>query len=102
MPDAVLYPGRSHVRQERLVIRLALGRGALDLLRTAVVAGVRIDGHDAHAGRGRAREQDGRPTAVAADLDDLPLRADRAAVAPRSEEHTSELQSRRDLVCRLL
>src|SRR5690349_16324559 len=24
------------------------------------------------------------------------------AVAPRSEEHTSELQSRRDLVCRLL
>src|SRR5690349_24044594 len=26
----------------------------------------------------------------------------RARVAPRSEEHTSELQSRRDLVCRLL
>src|SRR6266496_5426205 len=26
----------------------------------------------------------------------------RAASAPRSEEHTSELQSRRDLVCRLL
>src|SRR5690349_23468871 len=25
-----------------------------------------------------------------------------ANVAPRSEEHTSELQSRRDLVCRLL
>src|SRR5690349_22524694 len=25
-----------------------------------------------------------------------------AAAAPRSEEHTSELQSRRDLVCRLL
>src|SRR6266496_6448651 len=27
---------------------------------------------------------------------------DRHARAPRSEEHTSELQSRRDLVCRLL
>src|SRR5690349_23426676 len=26
----------------------------------------------------------------------------RAAWSPRSEEHTSELQSRRDLVCRLL
>src|SRR5204863_6137970 len=30
-----------------------------------------------------------------------PLRASREA-DPRSEEHTSELQSRRDLVCRLL
>src|SRR5690349_7512471 len=28
--------------------------------------------------------------------------ASRSARAPRSEEHTSELQSRRDLVCRLL
>src|SRR6266496_4660587 len=28
--------------------------------------------------------------------------ADREAAAVRSEEHTSELQSRRDLVCRLL
>src|SRR5690349_23398418 len=29
-------------------------------------------------------------------------RQDRDVHAPRSEEHTSELQSRRDLVCRLL
>src|SRR5438874_11248763 len=29
-------------------------------------------------------------------------RAGRARPSPRSEEHTSELQSRRDLVCRLL
>src|SRR5204863_6161618 len=29
-------------------------------------------------------------------------RTGRTARAPRSEEHTSELQSRRDLVCRLL
>src|SRR3982751_960533 len=31
-----------------------------------------------------------------------PLRPRRAARRPRSEEHTSELQSRSDLVCRLL
>src|SRR5438874_9115749 len=31
-----------------------------------------------------------------------PLPAARRPVAVRSEEHTSELQSRRDLVCRLL
>src|SRR5690349_24413235 len=35
------------------------------------------------------RQRDGHP-------------AGHAAAAPRSEEHTSELQSRRDLVCRLL
>src|SRR5438067_2966368 len=32
----------------------------------------------------------------------LTVRAERDAVAQRSEEHTSELQSRFDLVCRLL
>src|SRR5438094_5287787 len=31
-----------------------------------------------------------------------PARAGRVALAPRSEEHTSELQSPYDLVCRLL
>src|SRR2546421_7800464 len=31
-----------------------------------------------------------------------PLAADRLPAASRSEEHTSELQSRSDLVCRLL
>src|SRR5690349_23847662 len=30
------------------------------------------------------------------------LPRDHAGLVPRSEEHTSELQSRRDLVCRLL
>src|SRR5204863_8869509 len=30
------------------------------------------------------------------------LRRKRSAISSRSEEHTSELQSRRDLVCRLL
>src|SRR2546428_8168275 len=32
----------------------------------------------------------------------LALRARSVSAAPRSEEHTSELQSRSDLVCRLL
>src|SRR6266496_3198301 len=39
-----------------------------------------------------------RPVLVAVD----PEQGGRAAVHGRSEEHTSELQSRRDLVCRLL
>src|SRR5204862_4299142 len=42
-------------------------------------------------------EGDAEPPAVVG----LHLRDD-VAVSPRSEEHTSELQSRRDLVCRLL
>src|SRR5699024_10995917 len=32
----------------------------------------------------------------------LPVRAYQVGISPRSEEHTSELQSRFDLVCRLL
>src|SRR5690606_39425566 len=32
----------------------------------------------------------------------LPIRKDPALTLPRSEEHTSELQSRENLVCRLL
>src|SRR5207247_10492108 len=46
------------------------------------------------AGRGPARRGAARRRAVLARLG--------AAVARRSEEHTSELQSRVDLVCRLL
>src|SRR5690606_40910597 len=35
-------------------------------------------------------------------FESLPLRSGRARRTPRSEEHTSELQSRENLVCRLL
>src|SRR5438874_8955976 len=35
-------------------------------------------------------------------LPDVGVRIDRGVATVRSEEHTSELQSRRDLVCRLL
>src|SRR3712207_8115224 len=51
---------------------------------------------------GRApRQHDLRPLDVLADLLDDRLEA-RAVVVARSEEHTSELQSRQYLVCRLL
>src|SRR5690606_42010593 len=47
----------------------------------------------AHVRRGRTRDPLAR---------DLPGHADREPVRDRSEEHTSELQSRENLVCRLL
>src|SRR5690349_23694967 len=55
------------------------------------------------AARGGVLRQDpegldrGRPSAII-----VPMIAGVAAHTARSEEHTSELQSRRDLVCRLL
>src|SRR5438874_7483622 len=64
----------------------------------------RVDGAPRRAARppGRGRGEDHR-----ADGARLAARAGRGDPgprdhAPRSEEHTSELQSRRDLVCRLL
>src|SRR5206468_9280841 len=54
----------------------------------------------------RARPVDEPPVARALPLDELnaapPRRSTEEAHEPRSEEHTSELQSRSDLVCRLL
>src|SRR5204862_7248999 len=66
------------------------------------------------ASDGTGRQADAAPTSrvlrAAASARSLPARAPGAVqrqvlprvAAPRSEEHTSELQSRRDLVCRLL
>src|SRR5204863_6677739 len=76
-------------------------------------AGVRPAGADALGpGRAAAGEHD-HPAGRLADADIAPAApADHDAAGrlggrahrqrPRSEEHTSELQSRRDLVCRLL
>src|SRR5690606_40929248 len=53
-------------------------------------------------------EEPGAVVAIAAELEhdapavDANLRDVRMAAEPRSEEHTSELQSRENLVCRLL
>src|SRR2546429_1493824 len=52
-----------------------------------------VDGAGAHRGRGRGARRLHRQMAV------LPEKMHRL---PRSEEHTSELQSRLHLVCRLL
>src|SRR5204863_9253720 len=48
------------------------------------------------------RQPDDRAVQDARDLARTEVGGDRAAGTSRSEEHTSELQSRRDLVCRLL
>src|SRR5687768_18028867 len=52
--------------------------------------------------RGADRRAPQRPKAARNRAADRPARPDRAALAERSEEHTSELQSRLHLVCRLL
>src|SRR5207248_6717319 len=55
------------------------------------------------AGRPDARWPDAsRPGDAGAELPQRPPHADRAVRQRRSEEHTSELQSPYDLVCRLL
>src|SRR2546421_7343308 len=48
------------------------------------------------------RSLDGDPTCCPTDGPGEPGRPSPAGRPPRSEEHTSELQSRSDLVCRLL
>src|SRR6266576_7251947 len=53
----------------------------------------------------RSRLGSGLPVALrpwAPPVAEPPVRVGARGAAPRSEEHTSELQSRRDLVCRLL
>src|SRR5690349_23264145 len=86
----------SNFKRTRLLLRLACGRGARaawpeagkDVLIHLTLVGASLDGH---------------PTGGLADLGGL-VRAGLTEAAQRlfrSEEHTSELQSRRDLVCRL-
>src|SRR5436309_12164415 len=52
-----------------------------------------------HAGRPRDRHREQRFDAV---FVGTAMNRPAQAIAPRSEEHTSELQSRENLVCRLL
>src|SRR2546421_6039020 len=52
--------------------------------------------------RNDARARLGRGACRRAATQRVPVRSQRRRLAPRSEEHTSELQSRSDLVCRLL
>src|SRR5690349_23727533 len=65
----------------------------------AAVGPDEVRGHAAHALVVAAREvADARPF----DLHDARAEVGQLSGRERSEEHTSELQSRRDLVCRLL
>src|SRR5207253_9694684 len=78
-------PDRSAVELEHAHLRAAALPGAGDdPIRLVVGAADRRDVHAAAEARGIGEEP-----------------ADRRSVQPRSEEHTSELQSRGHLVCRL-
>src|SRR5207249_5095858 len=85
-PRSTLFPYttlfRSHQHGLRPVMPFAVSRGRF--LRDRVIVEARKIDFERRAGAGPAGHADG------------------AAVPGRSEEHTSELQSRFDLVCRLL
>src|SRR5690349_23280296 len=77
------------------------------LFRSPRSRGKNISGFFAQAGRTLALPNPRRRSAQGAQLEAVHrrhalLQRDRRALQLRSEEHTSELQSRRDLVCRLL
>src|SRR5207302_9951695 len=77
-------------------------RGCSPIVRLCVEPGRR---HRARACRGRATPRCGgcsAPQAHASHVVLLRLRVEPPRCGPRSEEHTSELQSRENLVCRLL
>src|SRR2546422_3672987 len=93
-PRSTLFPYttlfRSHRRGCELVGVIEVG---VDVERMVLLQDA------AQLGRDPLREMTRHP---AADPDDLEVRDGPQAPAERSEEHTSELQSRLHLVCRLL
>src|SRR3712207_8226166 len=89
-PRSTLFPYTTLFRSVEV---LAGARGAVDR------AEVAIAGREAHARVGdHGRRRDGGRV----DHGDRALRVGDEEVLGRSEEHTSELQSRQYLVCRLL
>src|SRR6266576_4357591 len=77
----------------------------VDSITTQPVPGVRVS--VVGSALGALTDRDGRYTLASVPAGTVSLRAQRIGFAAqtrqiRSEEHTSELQSRRDLVCRLL
>src|SRR5438874_10403306 len=85
----------------RALLARAPGLSAEHLRALMLAAG----GEPARAAERRAAREVQLPPAARGFLsspDEAALDADLAWLAARSEEHTSELQSRRDLVCRLL
>src|SRR5690349_22516932 len=97
-PCSTLFPYTTLFRSERaagfgsqpgdlLLDRHVLRHRLLESHDIGVGAALRLDSQLAHIGRG---------------LDEEVPRSESLFGVERSEEHTSELQSRRDLVCRLL
>src|SRR5690349_23575374 len=81
-PRSPLFPYTTLFRSERAF------RAGAETVGVRVVAAVEIDGRAEH------EAAHGDP--------DRRVGIGLGGLSPRSEEHTSELQSRRDLVCRLL
>src|SRR2546426_9104286 len=75
------------------------------LFRSAVGVDLRLEIGDVLLGEGDgigAGDEAARRRRLAGDRDQRPREFGRVAALPRSEEHTSELQSPCNLVCRLL
>src|SRR5207302_5623745 len=83
----------------RIAVQSEPGQGAT--FRVDLPAQVRIETPDSAPAEGTS-EVPSPAGAVKADRDTILVIDDDAAVRDRSEEHTSELQSRENLVCRLL
>src|SRR5690606_41305940 len=84
-PSATLFPYTTLFRSHRL--------GPATAVEAAAVPAAPLGGHDGAVGEQRRGEGRGREHQRGADAQDA---------RHRSEEHTSELQSRENLVCRLL
>src|SRR5438874_8942702 len=90
-PRSTLFPYTTLFRSSLRFVSQGIAAGGLDRLRRRIGKLRLEDGMCGNGMKLRLRAQ------IVGTL----LRGD-AVVALRSEEHTSELQSRRDLVCRLL
>src|SRR5690349_23455238 len=85
-PRSTLFPYTTLFRSHRIPVRCTPGTRQACLERGFEAA----EPFDSHA------------KFVIGDIEVTPVTVPHDAREPRSEEHTSELQSRRDLVCRLL
>src|SRR3712207_9208602 len=97
-PRSTLFPYTTLFRSLRPVPAHAARQARADLhfiRRILRDVRVRLQEVGEVAGQPRAREADGRELYLEG------LAVERLSDAPRSEEHTSELQSRQYLVCRL-
>src|SRR3712207_8420332 len=95
-PRSTLFPYTTLFRSGRALLLLVGLELGVDLARVVLVAGHGARGAGVEAGGERLEQL------VAGVLVHRDLVGDQHPLALRSEEHTSELQSRQYLVCRLL